>query len=313
LGQNIQKQQIMEKQQIMGKQDIIPIINNNQNNKIQQIQALELRPNIVPQLQTNYIQPIVNEQPIIQQPNQTMTLPIITQSETNLDNIFSTPKIKLEQKIESNNNSNSGNSNSGNSNSSNSRNTSNMYSNNIIKTNLNDFDNNDELGSPYSPHIKLEDKPYGCLKSGNKPTYRSWNKTIKSSHNSTRFSNSNEIHNIVDENKHHKKHRHHKIRRVLRKTTTRKFKLGKHGNVVGVLIKNNETRKKVQKEQGILKRKSLHDIKKYLVGQKLLKIGSNAPNDVIRKMYEDSILTGEVENVGKGIILHNFLKEDKPW
>lgn len=171
---------------------------------------------------------------------------------------------------------------------------------------------NDEVTSPSTIVLK-PDTPYGCLKTGNKPTYRTWNKTIKN--NNIKFSNDSSgimncgnkiIHNKTE---HRKKHNHRKIRKVSRKTVTRKFKLGKYGNVVGVLIKNNETRKKVQKEQGLLKRKSIHEIKKYLIEQKLLKIGSPAPNDVIRKMYEDSILTGEVENVGKGVILHNFLKD----
>jgi hypothetical protein len=103
------------------------------------------------------------------------------------------------------------------------------------------------------------------------------------------------------------------IRRRLRKTITKKFKLGKQGNTVGVLIKNNETRKNIQKEHGILKNKKLSDVKKYLVDHNLIKIGSTAPPAIIRKIYEDSVLTGEVENIGKGVSLHNFLEDEKPW
>jgi hypothetical protein len=97
----------------------------------------------------------------------------------------------------------------------------------------------------------------------------------------------------------------------MRKTITKRFRLGKQGNVVGVLIKNNDTRKKIQKEHGLLKNKNLSDVKKYLVEQKLMKIGSTAPPNIIRKIYEDSVLTGEVENVAKDVILHNFLEENK--
>jgi hypothetical protein len=99
----------------------------------------------------------------------------------------------------------------------------------------------------------------------------------------------------------------------MRKTITKRFKLGKQGNVVGVLIKNNDTRKKIQKEHSLLKNKNLSDVKKYLVEQKLMKIGSTAPPNIIRKIYEDSVLTGEVENIGKDVILHNFLEQNKPW
>jgi hypothetical protein len=104
-----------------------------------------------------------------------------------------------------------------------------------------------------------------------------------------------------------------KIRKRLRKTITKRFKLGKQGNVVGVLIKNNDTRKKIQREYSLLKNKNLSDVKKYLVEQKLMKIGSTAPPNIIRKIYEDSVLTGEVENIGKDISLHNFLEHNKPW
>jgi hypothetical protein len=106
-----------------------------------------------------------------------------------------------------------------------------------------------------------------------------------------------------------------KIRRHLRKTITKKFKLGKQpgSNIVGVLIKNNDTRKNIQKECGLLKSKQLSEVKKYLVEKNLIKIGSTAPPGVIRNIYEASMLAGEVDNIGKGVILHNFLEDKKMW
>jgi hypothetical protein len=217
----------------------------------------------------------------------------------------------------------------------------------------------------FSPIKLTDDKPYGCLKHGKKPTFRLYNKTIKHSHSrshseSTNHENKNESvlyserqQKLNDlRNKHNPKtssgssssyvvsgddelendekgekgekrenkinnstssNRSTKIRKRLRKTITKRFKLGKQGNVVGVLIKNNDTRKKVEREHSLLKNKNLSDVKKYLVEQKLIKIGSTAPPNIIRKIYEDSVLTGEVENVGKDIILHNFLEQNKPW
>ena len=58
----------------------------------------------------------------------------------------------------------------------------------------------------------------------------------------------------------------------MRKTITKKFKLGKQpgSNTVGVLIKNNDTRKIIQKEHGLLKSKQLSEIKKYLKANSIL-------------------------------------------
>jgi hypothetical protein len=50
-----------------------------------------------------------------------------------------------------------------------------------------------------------------------------------------------------------------------------------------------------------------------LVEKNLIKIGSMAPPNIVRKIYEDAMLTGEIENVGKGVILHNFLEDKKSW
>ena len=45
-------------------------------------------------------------------------------------------------------------------------------------------------------------------------------------------------------------------------------------------------------------------IKKYL-----LKVGSKAPPDVLRRIYEDVHLTGEVTNKNTETLLHNYLSE----
>ena len=217
----------------------------------------------------------------------------------------------------------------------------------------------------FSPVKLSDDAPYGCLKGGKKPTFRTYNKTIKNSikftddddddggndksdslysdrqtklkelqnkHSKKTSSQDNKKLNLnsnslghekdndndegsdEDENKNKHNLRKTKIRRRLRKTITKKFKLGKQpGNIVGVLIKNNDTRKNIQKEHGLLKNKQLADVKKYLVEKNLIKIGSTAPPGVIRNIYEASMLAGEIENVGKGIGLHNFLEDKKSW
>jgi hypothetical protein len=94
-------------------------------------------------------------------------------------------------------------------------------------------------------------------------------------------------------------------------TKTTKYKLGKTkgSNKVSVLIKNNQTRKKVQHEIGLLKQKPIMDIKNHLREKNLLKVGSFAPNDVLRQIYEQSILAGDVENKSKDTLIHNFYND----
>ena len=102
-------------------------------------------------------------------------------------------------------------------------------------------------------------------------------------------------------------------KKITKKTIKRKYTLGKSKlkKTISVLIKDRGTRKKILNAQKDLKKKSINDVKLYLREHNLIKIGSNAPNDVLRKMYESSMLAGEITNSNAETLLHNFSKDDK--
>ena len=97
----------------------------------------------------------------------------------------------------------------------------------------------------------------------------------------------------------------------IKKTIKRTYTLGKSKihKKVGVLIKDKNTRKRVLNAQRDIKRHGINDVKQYLRTHGLIKTGSSAPNDIVRKIYESAMLSGEVTNQDKDILLQNFLKE----
>jgi hypothetical protein len=104
------------------------------------------------------------------------------------------------------------------------------------------------------------------------------------------------------------------VKQTIKKTTYKKYTLGKNNlkRKVGVLIKNNKTRKNIMEQHKLLKVKPIPEVKKYLREHNLIKSGSYCPNDVLRKMYESAILTGEVINIDKDMMIHNIINnEDK--
>jgi hypothetical protein len=115
------------------------------------------------------------------------------------------------------------------------------------------------------------------------------------------------IENMIKEREDKKENE--KTKKYLKKTVKRKFTLGRSDKLrrVSVLIKDRQTRKNVISMQKELKKTNITDVRKYLRQHGMIKVGSTCPTDILRKMFEAAVLTGEVTNTNKDMLLHNFM------
>ena len=168
---------------------------------------------------------------------------------------------------------------------------------------------------------------YSSMKGGSRPTYRQWlaqtqkkqtgsssgKITIDDKPESKGEDRSQRLADIKaklfnkDGGRARKKKR---VMKIKKSTKTIKRKLGKKDGKVAVLIKSRETRKKVNEDKTKLKQVSIITIKKYLKDKNLIRAGSKAPNDVLRKMYEQAILAGDLTNKSDGVLLHNYISNE---
>jgi hypothetical protein len=94
-----------------------------------------------------------------------------------------------------------------------------------------------------------------------------------------------------------------------RKFLRRTYHVGKdkYKPKVGVLLPNKTIRKRVTTSSYLLKQTPIEDIRKFLLKKGFIKVGSSAPNDVLRKMYESiQMIDGEINNHNSENLLHNF-------
>jgi len=99
-----------------------------------------------------------------------------------------------------------------------------------------------------------------------------------------------------------------------KKTIRRTFHIGrsKHYSKIGVLINNKTIRDECSTKKHLLKQTPIGEVKRFLIKKGLIKTGSTAPNDVLRKMYESAnMICGDIQNHNTDILLHNYFNEGK--
>lgn len=97
---------------------------------------------------------------------------------------------------------------------------------------------------------------------------------------------------------------------IMRKLTTGISKKNRNNSEepgkVSILIPNKTIRKRVDNMKHEMHQTPIQEVKKYLLKHGFIKIGSPAPNDVLRKIYEDLLVLGDVYNRNGENIVYNF-------
>jgi hypothetical protein len=178
--------------------------------------------------------------------------------------------------------------------------------------------NHESLAEP----MKILPNPnYSCLKNGSLPTYRSYyNKTMKAGQSppplmTERIKSPAElllIENIkqreIQKNTKNQIHKQKRYKKLLRRT----YRVGKdkYRPRVGVLLPNKTIRSNVTTKSYMLKQTPIDEIRKTLVKQGFIKVGSSAPNDVLQKIYESiKMIDGDINNHNPDNLLYNFFNQ----
>jgi hypothetical protein len=172
--------------------------------------------------------------------------------------------------------------------------------------------------APLSKHMVPPQPTYGCLKNGSLPTYRSvMNKTAKNITTSVKPQSSSAIERIrarLNERANRQidvKIPKAKPNKIIRRT----YNVGKDKfrPVVGVLLPNRTIRNNVANKAFKFKHTPVEEIRKFLLRNGFIKVGSTSPNDVLYKMYESIMLIdGDVKNHNPDNLLYNFFNDKTP-
>ena len=180
--------------------------------------------------------------------------------------------------------------------------------------------------APVTPSVSVhtQDKPYGILKNGNKPTFKTWSASEQTHALEPRIvepvsiveprivepvsivepipeMKSDIIPTSTSEPMHEAE-------------TREKVVLGKNKKKksVCVLIENNKTRKLHSERVQKLKKTNIQTIRNYLKNHNLIKSGSSAPNPLLRTLYENVLFCGDITNQNKENLIHNFTDKVDP-
>ena len=173
--------------------------------------------------------------------------------------------------------------------------------------------------APLSTRVIPPQPTYGCLKNGSLPTYRSvMNKTAKNITTSIKPQPASASASAIERIRARLNERANrqidvkipkaKPNKIIRRT----YNVGKDKfrPVVGVLLPNRTIRNNVANKAFKFKHTPVEEIRKFLLRNGFIKVGSTSPNDVLYKMYESIMLIdGEVKNYNPDNLLYNFFND----
>jgi len=191
----------------------------------------------------------------------------------------------------------------------------------------------------------LQDKPYGILKNGIKPTYKKWNLSQKNIEMDVQSMPDPFVDQCLREPTAREPAKEPTLKEPTKESSVKEStanepsttepcqtviaipvevvsteKEYKHPVVVGkskktktvrVLIPCHKTRKLRSELHENCKKTNLTTVKNYLKQHKLIKVGSSAPTNLMREIYENAKSFGVVVNENKQNLLYNFEKEEK--
>lgn len=181
---------------------------------------------------------------------------------------------------------------------------------------------------------------WGCLRNGNLQTYREFmkNQTQRNRYNAPSIisrqplaqtvTTSSPINinnqkrevmiikkNIEKQNRINGAQSNNKLKYLKQKKVIRRtYKVGKskYQPEVSILISNKTIRNNITTKTHMLKQVPIQEVKQYLINKGLIRVGTISPNDVLRMMYESSILVGgDIQNHNSENLLYNYFTKNE--
>jgi uncharacterized membrane-anchored protein len=73
-------------------------------------------------------------------------------------------------------------------------------------------------------------------------------------------------------------------------------------------VSNKTIRNRVTEKTHEIRQKPMEEVKRFLINKGFVRVGTSAPNDVLRKMYESAqLICGEIQNHNPENLLFNFM------
>ena len=139
---------------------------------------------------------------------------------------------------------------------------------------------------------------YGILKNSSKPTFREYMR--KNSINSNLDTDIPKI--KKNKKKEEKIQLHVEKKYICGKNKTKKK--------IGIFIKNNKLRRDNEEKKFEIKKTNFRTVKNYLKKNNLIKYGSSAPSDLLREIYENSKICGDINNINGDSLVHNYINNE---